>query len=984
MREIKWKGILYDKRFLVIGLLICVVALSGCESPPIKVHKEVNPSFATLGTNLTYNYTVTNVGNNDTDTIENITIVDDLLGNIPVPGTLNYGDSANVTMLHTVNETDLNNVVSGLFIVNNAYANATLIYGPDRNETPTTSNSTFAAVATPFRFIQNVASDNVVKIGDDLDYEITVCNPLDIPDGEADNVIVTEVFDHPVHFVHSNLPILPTYMQNDKQYTWVIDRIAPKECATISLVIMPEENETPYTLNSCASITSAGNETIDNLFDNLSQFVPDIEELLPYFHDCTSITVVSKEYSSLDSFEELLRDQHKLLVSFDELMGQTPETRDQKIVFLNSIEDLYRRQALGMDKFSDWIDVNWEKLTPVERAQISDSLEDLIRSQSKDIEAFNGNLLAWVKTFDQPYRQKFSDSLEDLLHRQVALLVKFDRLMQQDGMPTPGFVRSFEDLLRRQAQSLQGFGDLGEFTFDNTTQEGPGIAIYKTADKTSLACGDDVTYKYTVYNNGDEDLSDIQVQDSNYGLVGTIPSLGVYQSKSIEKTVTTECSPNETYPIKVCNTAIATGKASSGDSTTTVEAKSNELCIILNGPRQSGPDFTLEKTVEPTYAIQGDQLNYTYTITDNGLLPITDINIVDDKLGEITTGQELQPGAFATYTKDAVMGDSDITNIATATGIEGEGDVQSPGPRSQIVEATATATVKFCENPVGPLEGFLIQEPTTTGECGYIFETLDGTKKYQLIPEEGYEDEFWQIISDGCLFNVSGCLLDIQTSCPITQEIIVSNIEPVDIQCSDSNPLEGLNGIIKSDGTGNYSLEVSTTPSGVVFDVKLYNDSTPPSIWQQITDNLGMSAHVVGCTNNTDNFPNGQGLIVQCVKILDGPKCKCDINGKCQIGTRVTGVLEEVNTGDDGNCYYLDVGDLKVGLDNSTQSSWDKLPSYLGKTVTITGCRDNNTWSCSDSGITTDFRVLVETVRPFDPPSESEKQNGSCKTCGKS
>jgi len=120
-------------------------------------------------------------------------------------------------------------------------------------------------------------------------------------------------------------------------------------------------------------------------------------------------------YQTLSSFEQLLRDQHNLLVSFDDLMGQTPVTRDQKIEFLYSIEDLYRRQAMGMDKFSSWIDENWGKLTPVEKAQITSSLEDLLRRQAKNLDAFNGNLLAWVKTFDPVYRQKFSDSFENLL-----------------------------------------------------------------------------------------------------------------------------------------------------------------------------------------------------------------------------------------------------------------------------------------------------------------------------------------------------------------------------------------------------------------------------------------------------------------------------------------------------------------------------------------------------------------------------------------
>jgi uncharacterized repeat protein (TIGR01451 family) len=291
-------------------------------------------------------------------------------------------------------------------------------------------------------------------------------------------------------------------------------------------------------------------------------------------------------YQTLGSFEQLLRDQHNLLVSFDDLMGQTPVTREQKIEFLYSIEDLYRRQAVGMDKFSIWINENWASLTPSEKANVTASLEDLLRRQAKNLDAFNGNLLAWVKTFDPVYRQKFSDSFEDLLHRQVALLKNFEAVLHKDGMQTPLFLASFEDLLRRQAQSLEGFGDLGEYTFDTTLpQEGAGIAIYKTANRTSLQCGEPINYKYTVYNNGDQNVTDIVVTDLNLPggpIVGTIPMLEVYQSKSINRTVTYDCSRDVVYPIKVCNNATAKGTASSGEA---VQAESNEVCVILNGPQ---------------------------------------------------------------------------------------------------------------------------------------------------------------------------------------------------------------------------------------------------------------------------------------------------------------------------------------------------------------------------------------------------------------
>jgi uncharacterized repeat protein (TIGR01451 family) len=578
MGMINLKRILSTKKYFILGLLICVVALSGClEQPDLRVQKKVDPSFASLGTKVVYKYNITNY--NNTFPAQDITLVDDHLGSIILTDTdLGPGESMIVTQEHEVNETDLKTLYEGVFIANNVTVNGTI----NGEKIPYSPNTASALVATPVRIIQKTASTKEVKLGDEINYEITIYNPTDTVD--MINVTVKDTFDQSVDFVSANP------MPSEGNDIWIFDSIGPKESETIALVIKPQEQETPYQLKNCATITDIDDQTIEEYLDGINAFCPDIAELLPYFHDCESITVVSREYSTMDSFEELLRDQHRLLVSFSDLMGQTPVTRDQKIEFLYSIEDLYRRQAIGMDRFSSWIDENWGTLTQVEKAQITDSLEDLLRRQAKNLEAFNGNLLAWVKTFEQPYRQKFSDSFEDLLHRQAALLKKFVFVLHQDGMQTPTFLSSLEDLLRRQAQSLEGFGDLGEFTFDPAPPlKGPGIAIYKTADKTSLSCSEEVTYNYTVYNNGDQEVTGIEVTDPNLPggpVVGTIPSLGVYQSETIEKTVTYGCLPDVVYPTQVCNNATAKGTTSSG---ATVEAKSNEVCIILNGPRQPTP-----------------------------------------------------------------------------------------------------------------------------------------------------------------------------------------------------------------------------------------------------------------------------------------------------------------------------------------------------------------------------------------------------------
>jgi hypothetical protein len=694
------------------------------------------------------------------------------------------------------------------------------------------------------------------------------------------------------------------------------------------------------------------------------------------------------KFQTLSSFEQLLRDQHNLLNSLDDLMGQTPVTKQEKIEFLYSIEDLYRRQAIGMDKFSVWIDENWNDLTAEQKARVTSSLEDLLRRQARNIDSYNGNLLAWVITFDQPYRQKFSDSLEDLLHRQVNLLEKFEDRLHQDGMQTPRFLSSFEDLLRRQANSLMGFGDLGELIFNNTTQEGPGIAIYKTADKTSLACGENVTYKYTVYNIGDEDLTNITVTDSYHGYMGNISSLGVYQSKSIAKTVTTGCLPDVVYPIYVCNTATATGTTISSEQT--VQATSNKVCIILNGPRQPGPGQCGEIN-----GVQG------YPVSINGnFKKVSDTCWRLNPFGNPQIDISLKPGSIDQQSWN------NLTNLTDGTCIWVKGCLYNlTDPDSTCITGSfnelmyvSSYSDSLCPqtNCNSGEEGVVVEgyielnstvcdHPTLTDLTGY---------QYGLNNVTGYEDAWAKIMAivnngGGCA-EVSGCINHTSSVCQQGMTLNVKEVKEIDcseLSCPYLSGHEGHKGtaqgvIYYSQAPGpnpipprpfiNYGPWL-TTDDGSTYLLS----ATSPEIANEISDiaNISGCARVSGCFyEDLPEIPENPASLWIFVTSIEQIDCPC-VNMTGSDGNTYVGKKDDLKgnitkiSGNGGDCYVLtEENGVKHELweDENNESAWETVGDLVDQCAEITGCSyDGMPTNCSDDGSPLVVRSCVACNEPI-------------------
>jgi len=227
----------------------------------------------------------------------------------------------------------------------------------------------------------------------------------------------------------------------------------------------------------------------------------------------------------------------------------------------------------------------------------------------------------------------------------------------------------------------------------------PEIELTKTAtlingtvpDPFGFSAVDDViTYEFTVKNIGNVTVYDVTVEDTIGGVImsgGPIAELAPDQSDSTTFTATCAVTQADLDAGHFYNLATATGYDSGGEETIAT-AEANETVYA-----DQEPEIELTKTASPNSFSAPGTVTYTYTVTNTGKVPLTGINVTDDKLGEITLLKTtLEPGEYTTGTASYNVTQADINartpivNIATATCDQGVID-------------TATATVTITRTP---------------------------------------------------------------------------------------------------------------------------------------------------------------------------------------------------------------------------------------------------------------------------------------------
>ncbi len=189
-----------------------------------------------------------------------------------------------------------------------------------------------------------------------------------------------------------------------------------------------------------------------------------------------------------------------------------------------------------------------------------------------------------------------------------------------------------------------------------------------------VKAGDVITYKLTIVNNGNVDLSDAAISDELTQLadqqVGDLAK-GASQEVETSYTVTEQDVVNG----KVANvaTGVANAPTKEGD-VSKIEATSNE---VVADTEAMNPALFVEKTAANGVYGAGDEISYTITVTNTGNVKLSNVNVVDAKTGLDET-VDIAAGDSVSFTTSYTVTDADIEageleNTATAKGADPKG-----------------------------------------------------------------------------------------------------------------------------------------------------------------------------------------------------------------------------------------------------------------------------------------------------------------------
>src|SRR5690625_3486226 len=245
--------------------------------------------------------------------------------------------------------------------------------------------------------------------------------------------------------------------------------------------------------------------------------------------------------------------------------------------------------------------------------------------------------------------------------------------------------------------------DCPDCTFTELDQD-PSVELLKSGvyvdanEDGTVNPGDEIEYTFTVTNSGNVPLTDVVINDARIGaedlFVADEMIPGAEETVVFTYTITQE----DINDGGVWNIATVTGDDPSGDP---VEDDSEDPEPLDPSDPNYDPDcpdctFT-ELDQDPSVELlksgvyvdanedgtvnPGDEIEYTFTVTNSGNVPLTDVVINDARIGaeDLFVADEMIPGAeetvVFTYTiTQEDINDGGVWNIATVTGDDPSGD----------------------------------------------------------------------------------------------------------------------------------------------------------------------------------------------------------------------------------------------------------------------------------------------------------------------
>jgi hypothetical protein len=186
------------------------------------------------------------------------------------------------------------------------------------------------------------------------------------------------------------------------------------------------------------------------------------------------------------------------------------------------------------------------------------------------------------------------------------------------------------------------------------------INLTKTASETDVQEGDTVVYTYEVTNDGNEDLSSVNLADDTCAPISDpTGDTGIIGQLAIGETWTYTCS--QVLYSTTTNTATVTGISEAG-----VQVSDTDTETVTVTPVNLA--VTITKWADKNIVASGDTVVYNYAVENTGEVELTQVTVTDDQCFPVTgpQGSTLAAGATANFGCTQVLTQT-TTNIGTVT-----------------------------------------------------------------------------------------------------------------------------------------------------------------------------------------------------------------------------------------------------------------------------------------------------------------------------
>ena len=640
------------------------------EITPDKTVDNENPNF---GDNLTYTVTVKNEGNgNATDVI----IVDNLGKGLEyVSSTGNYDNKTNTITW----KVDLASGETKTFTVV-----AKIIGYTDVTNEVTVGNKTSAVTVNIPEIIPAKDVNNTTpNFGDKVEYTITVNNNAN---KDAKQVVIVDTLGKGLKFINASHN--GKYDESTRTITWIID-LGAGESAVFSVNAAVEAygniNNTVVVGNKSAT----KNITVPEItpIKKVENTVPNFGEEVTYFISVFNSAIVDVKQVVVDHLDKGLK---YVSSSHNGVYDEASHT-------VTWVVDIAAGSSLDLTVTAvvDEYGVLTNNVTVGDkRASVDVTVPEIIPAKSVDVENpnFNDEITYTVTVTNNGVVDAKQVVVRDVLGEGLKFVKATGEYTFDEATNT---VTWTVDLAKGESQTFyvtavaEAYGVLSNNVFvgDNTASADvtvPEIIPGKSVDVENPNLGDTVTYTVTVTNNGVIDAKQVVVVDHlDKGLKYVSSSHnGVYDEASHTVTWVVDIAAGSSFDLTVTAVAdeygVLTNNVTVGDKTASVDVNVPEI-IPIKDVNNTAPNF-------------GDKVEYTITLSNNGVGDAKQVVVVDTLDEGLTFVSASDNGVWnpfkrtVAWTVDLAKGESKVfTVIATVSAYGNIPNTVSVGDKSSSV-----------------------------------------------------------------------------------------------------------------------------------------------------------------------------------------------------------------------------------------------------------------------------------------------------------